>query len=157
MTRKIKLFAIVGAVITSTALASSGSASAAWQSAGSYANNNFSAVGSCNTFYGFTGMLNSPHAGGDSYKLRFKMYVDGVGWTNWRGWFGYYQVRYQGAGWNLVNIPGLFGMSALGNRWVKVYMELYSWKDQRTYGDYLMTTRVGGDLTETSGVWCRNL
>ena len=46
-------------------------------------------------------------------------------------------------------------MSPVRGRWVKVWMELYSYGAQRSVGDYLVTQRVGGDISEVDGVWCK--
>ena len=82
------------------------------------------------------------------------MYVDGVGWTNWTAPHVYDVPQAPSTAWQS---PAPFYMRPVGTRWVKVHMAVYSHKARRYIrSDDLLTDRVDGDLTESSGIWCRN-
>jgi hypothetical protein len=82
------------------------------------------------------------------------MYIDGVGWTDWTAPYVYDVPQAASTAWFS---PAPFYMRPAGTRWVTVYMAVRSLKAGGYIGaDYLLTDRVDGDLTESSGIWCRN-
>jgi hypothetical protein len=123
----------------------------------------FDASGYCNGYtntvkgtWGFTGLLNSPLPGGDTYKLRFKAYTVGAGYSAWTPWYGPYAVR-QSPGFNWVPLSPVFYIQR--GVWTAVYMDVYSAKTGKIAGDWLKQDRAGGELSEVSpdGLYCKAL
>jgi hypothetical protein len=129
--------------------------------------NGFSANGTCwgNDFtkakgdWYFTGSLNSPLAGGDTYKIQFRPFVNGKygEWT--KGWWGPYQVPQAGPSSFLpVRIPVAISMDR--GAWIAVQMKIYSVKKGQEYTDWLKQDALGPrSWAEVSpdGYYCKAL
>ena len=121
----------------------------------------FNATGYCDyslergrALYSFTGLLTSPLAGGDRYWLRFWAYThEGGGWQRMTDWLGPHDVPQQGQSgftWASYNL-----FYPARKKWVAGYMEVWSYRHGKAFGDYLQADQLGGGgITTTSGVWC---
>jgi hypothetical protein len=121
----------------------------------------FNAAGYCDydfdhgrVLYKFSGLLTSPLAGGDRYWLRFWAYThEGAGWQRITGWLGAHDVPLQGQGAFTWAVYDLFYPAR--RKWTAGYMEVWSYRHGRAFGDYLLTDQLGGGgITTTTGVWC---
>ena len=120
----------------------------------------FNATGYCDfdvdherTLYSFTGLLVSSLPGGDHYWMRYWAYTEGYGWQQMTDWWGAHEVPQEGiGGFKWVSSPLFYPAK---QKWTAGYMELWSYRYGRSWGDYLETDQLGGGgLTVTSGIWC---
>jgi hypothetical protein len=121
----------------------------------------FNAVGYCDydfdhgrVLYKFSGLLTSG-VPNNKYWLRFWAYTyEGGGWQRMTDWLGPHEnlpLEGQG-GFRWANYDLFYPAR---KKWVAGYMEVWSYRHGKAFGDYLLTDQLGGGgITTTSGVWC---